>query len=186
MQDSEIVRLYFDRDQQAITCTDQKYGKYCHAIAWNILASREDSEECVNDAYLDTWNAIPPTRPFSLKAFVGRITRNRALNRYELQNAAKRGNGETALCLDELAECVSGEDELAQREDYRNLVECINGFLAEQSHEQRVIFVRRYWYGKSTADIAAEYGLGESKVKVTLSRLRKKLRTHLEKEGIRV
>ena len=143
MNDAEIITLYFGKDQQAIVQTDLKYGKYCHVIAWNILFNNEDSEECVNDAYLETWNAIPPTRPFSLKAFLGKITRNNAINRYERNTAQKRGGGETAACLEELAECVSGSDELGSLDDYNHLVSCINDFLAGLGKEQRIIFLRR-------------------------------------------
>ena len=139
MNDQEIVRLYFDRNQQAISETGRKYGSYCYTIAWNILYNREDSEECVNDTYMDTWNAIPPARPLSLKAFVGKITRNNALNRYEKAHAGKRGGGETPLCLDELSECVSGQDEMKDLEDYEHLVTCLNQFLSLLKKDQRII-----------------------------------------------
>ena len=186
MNDQEIVRLYFDRDQQAISETSRKYGSYCYTIAWNILYNREDSEECVNDTYMDTWNAIPPARPLSLKAFVGKITRNNALNRYEKAHAGKRGGGETPLCLDELSECVSGQDEMKDLEDYEHLVTCLNQFLSLLKKDQRIIFVRRYWYLNSIQEISRDYGMSESKVKVTLSRLRSRLKTYLEKEGVHV
>ena len=184
MNDQEIVRLYFDRNQQAISETGRKYGSYCYTIAWNILYNREDSEECVNDTYMDTWNAIPPARPLSLKAFVGKITRNNALNRYEKAHAGKRGGGETPLCLDELSECVSGQDEMKDLEDYEHLVTCLNQFLSLLKKDQRIIFVRRYWYLSSIQEISRDYGMSESKVKVTLLRTRKKLRDYLRKEGL--
>ena len=186
MTDHAIIELYFARDQRAITRTDEAYGRYFRTIAWNILRNHEDEEECVNDSYFDTWNAIPPARPFSLKAFVGRITRNKALNRYEQKNALKRGGGETAACLDELAECVSGEGDPASGDDYRHLVTCLDGFLSDLKKEQRIMFVRRYWYGCTVREIAEGMGLGESNVKVTLSRLRNRLKEYLEKEGVRV
>ena len=184
MNDNDIILLYFDRNERAITETDLKYGRYCRKIAWNILENHEDSEECVNDAWMDTWNAIPPEHPFSLKAFVGRLTRNRALNRYDWNHAARRGSGETALCLDELADCVSGADDLTEKEDMEHLVTCINQFLSSIKKEQRIMFVQRYWYECSIEEIAKNIGAGESKVKVTLSRLRKKLKEYLEKEGV--
>lgn len=184
MNDSEIISLYFDRSEQAIQQTDLKYGRYCYAIAWNILRSNEDSEECVSDTWLATWNAIPPARPFSLKAFVGRITRNNALNRCEAASALKRGSGESPICLDELSECVSGRDTLTGAEDYHHLVTCINAFLSDCKKEQRIVFVRRYFYENSVREIAQDLHLSESKVKVTLSRLRAKLRVYLEKEGV--
>ena len=186
MNDSDIVALYFRRDQRAVSETDLKYGRFCLAVAWNILRDHEDSEECVNDTYMETWNAIPPVRPRSLKAFVGRLTRNNALNRYERNAAQKRGGGEVPLCLDELAECVSGRDDLAGLDDYRHLVTCINNFLSLLKKEQRIIFVRRYWYESSVQEIAEDYGLTQSKVKVTLSRLRAGLKEYLEKEGVRI
>ena len=186
MNDNEIIALYFDREQQAIEQTASKYGRYCHIIAWNILNDHEDSEECVNDAYLETWNAIPPTRPANLKAFVGKITRNKAINLFEKRSAAKRGGGQTTLCLEELAECVSGKDDLNSLNDYNFLVECINEFLSGLRKEQRIIFVRRYWYGSSVQEIAQDLRLGESNVKVTLSRLRGRLKNYLEKEGVSI
>ena len=186
MNDNEIIRLYWSRDQIAIACTQEKYGHYCYRIAWNILYDHEDSEECVNDTYMETWNAIPPARPFSLKAFVGRLTRNNALNRYERNTAKKRGGPAGTLCLEELGECVSGKDDLHDRIDYEHLVTSINSFLSLLSKEQRIIFVRRYFYESSIREIAEDYGLSESKVKVTLSRLTKRLRESLEKEGIQV
>lgn len=186
MNDPEIISLYFQRSEQAIAQTDLKYGRYCYTIAWNVLRDDGDTQECVNDTWLDTWNAIPPAKPFSLKAFVGRITRNNALNRYEGRNAAKRGGGEVPLCLDELAECVSGKDEIGSREDYEHLVTCINDFLSGIKKEQRILFVRRYFYESSVREIADEQGISENNVKVTLSRLRGKLKEYLEKEGIRL
>ena len=184
MQDEEIIELYFRREEQAITQTDIKYGRYCRTIAWNILFSREDSEECVNDAYLDTWQSVPPTRPVSLKAYVGRITRNHAINRYEKNTAGKRGGGETPLCLEELAECVSGDGGPEQVMDYRHLTACLNQFLKGLKREQRNVFLRRYWYGSSIKEIAGSFGMTESSVKVTLMRLRNRLREELAGEGV--
>ena len=186
MNDQHIIALYFQRDEQAIEKTDQKYGRYCFAIAWNILYSHEDSEECVSDAYLQTWNAIPPQRPLSLKAFVGRLTRNNALNRYEYAHAEKRGGGQLPMCLDELAECVSGKDTPETHADHQHLVTCLNTFLSLLKKEQRIIFVRRYWYESSIQEIAEDLGLSESNVKVTLLRLRRRLKKYLEKEGIQL
>ena len=178
MNDSQIVELYFHRDQQAITCTREKYDRYCMTIANNILSSREDSEECVSDTYLELWNNIPPTRPVSLKAFAGRLTKN---------NALKRGGGETAACIDELAECLSlGTDPNSPEErlNHEHLVTCINRFLSGIKREQRIIFLRRYWYSSSVKEISESLGISESKVKVTLMRLREKLKEYLEREGV--
>ena len=186
MKDEQIIALYFQREEQAIRQTDLKYGAYFRVIAHNILRSLEDSEECVNDTYMKTWEAIPPTRPSSLKAFVGRITRNTALGRLEKDTALKRGGGETAVCIDELAECVSGGEDPAGLIERRELAKCLNSFLAGLETGKRIIFVRRYWYGYSVREIAQLCDLGESNVKVTLHRLRTQLKAHLEKEGIRV
>ncbi len=186
MNDIEIIGLYNQRDQSAVGKTEEKYGRYCYTIAWNVLNDHEDSQECINDTWLDTWNAIPPARPFSLKAFVGKITRNNALNRLEKNRAKKRGSGEYALCLDELAECVSGKDEVGEFIDHEHLVTILNDFLSHLKKEQRILFVRRYWYGSPVKEIADAYGLSENNVKVTLMRLRNRLKERLEKEGVSV
>ena len=186
MPDTDIIELFWNRIEQAISRLDEKYGRYFMTIAVNVLRSREDSEECVNDTYMDTWNAIPPTRPDNLKIFVGRITRNNALNLYEKKHAKKRGGGEQPTCLDELAEVVSGRDTLQEKEDYDHAVRCINAFLAGQKEEQRIIFVQRYWYKCPVAQIAQQLQVGESKVKMTLSRMRSALKDYLETEGVHV
>jgi RNA polymerase sigma-70 factor (ECF subfamily) len=186
MTDQEILDLYFSRSESAITETAAKYGSYCTYIAMNILYNREDSEECVNDTWLNTWNAIPPRRPSVLRTFLGKITRNLALNIYEKQTAAKRGNGETAAVLEELSECLA-DTKASRPEDIPEkitLTDCINRFLENQKPDQRKIFVRRYWYMSPVNEIAEEYGFSESKVKMTLSRMRAALLTELESEGI--
>lgn len=184
MQDEAIIRLYWERSQEAVTQTDLKYGKYCHTIAWNILYNREDSEECVNDTWLKAWESIPPHKPQILKAFLGKITRNLALNRYEKAHAQKRGDGQTAVCLEELAECIPHTWHADQVEDSMVLTKCLNRFLGTLKPEERKLFVRRYWYMSPVKEIAQDYGLGESKVKMSLLRTREKLKTALEKEGI--
>ena len=201
MQDEQIIDLYWKRSEEAIRETETKYGKYCGTIAWNILYSREDTEECVNDTWMNAWNAMPPHRPGFLKAFLGKITRNLALNLYEKKHAEKRGGGETALVLDELAECVgSGPDGRAgalggggfggsafgSPEEGMVLTACLNRFLAGMKAEDRKIFVQRYWYASPVKEIAADLKLGESKVKMTLLRQREKLKKALEEEGILV
>lgn len=129
MNDKDIVQLYLDRDQRALSVTAKKYGNYCISIAKNILCNNEDAEECVNDTYLRTWNSIPPTIPTILSAFLGKITRNLAFNKYKHNHAMKRGSGEIAIVLDELGECVSGLDDVEQEIERRELVETINSFL---------------------------------------------------------
>ena len=183
LPDEAIVNLYFDRSEEAIAACQVKYGKSCHTIAYNILRSDEDAEECVNDTWLRAWNSIPPERPTRLGAWLSTVTRRLALTRYEKKTAAKRYGGmETSL--EELSECVTAgsltiADEVA-------LSEAINGFLASLPTRTRMIFMRKYWYMDSIADIAKALGMGESAVKVTLHRTREKFRKHLAKEGITV
>ena len=183
MDDAKIVQMYFDRDAQAIPATADKYGNYCTSIAKNILGNHEDAAECVNDTYLNTWNAIPPHRPKMLSTFLGKIVRNLAFNRYKHNTADKRGGGETAAVLDELADCVSGNDNVEQAYEYKELVAAINDFLGTLPTEKRNIFVCRYWYTDSISDIAARYDTSYFAVSMTLNRLRTNLRNYLRKQG---
>ena len=184
MEDNQIIQLYFDRSEEAISQTAVKYGKYCHTIAYNILHNFEDSEECVNDTYWKVWSIIPPRRPKKLAAFLGRITRNLSLDTYRHYTADKRGGGEMSIALEELGECVSSLETMDNHTDEIVLVEILNRFLASLSAEQRKIFMRRYWYVSSVKEIADDYGITESKVKMSLLRSRNQLKTVLEKEGI--
>ncbi len=186
MDDAQILQLYFDRNEEAIPATDAKYGKYCTAIAKNILGSHEDAEECVNDTYLNTWNAIPPHRPGILSAFLGKITRNLAFNRYKHNNADKRGGGELPLVLEELAGCVSGKETVEDAFDHKALVEAINDFLSTLSVEKRKLFVCRYFYTESIRDIAEKFGISYAGLSMTLSRLRNKLQAYLIKRGYKL
>ena len=186
MEDEKIVDLYWDRREDAITQSQVKYGRYCHSIAYNILYSDEDSEECVSDTWLRAWGAIPPARPASLKAFLGKITRNLALDRYDAAKAKKRGGGETDTALDELAEVIPDASSQASAIEEIELTEILNDFLATLSPEKRRIFMRRYWYMDPVKDIAEFYGVSESKVKTTLFRCREELKTVLTKEGISI
>lgn len=154
MNDEEIIGLYWERDQQAIPATDEKYGKLLNHIAYNILYNRQDSEECVNDTYLNAWNCIPPQRPTYFQAFLGAITRNLSLDRYKQQHAKKRVPAEMTTLLSEL------------------------------ETEKRAIFIRRYWYCDDIKNIALDFSCSESKVKASLFRMREKLKLYLEKEGI--
>ena len=184
MDDCSIIALYLDRSENAISQTAQKYGRYCHYIAYNILQDDLDSEECVNDTYLRTWNAIPPQKPNNLRTFLGKIVRNLALNRYEKRTAEKRGFGQTALLLDELSECIPSADSTEQMEDSLLVKELLNRFLRSLDPKERKMFVRRYWYASSVREIAKTYGLTENAVTVTLYRTRQKLKKVLEKEGV--
>ena len=183
MDDAKIVQMYFDRDEQAIPATADKYGNYCTSIANNILGNHEDAEECVNDTYLNTWNSIPPHRPKMLSTFLGKIVRNLAFNRYKYNTADKRGGGELPAVLDELAGCVSGNDNVEQSYEYKELVAAINDFLRALPAEKRKIFVCRYWYTDSISDIATRYGMTSAAVSMTLNRLRTKLHDYLIERG---
>jgi RNA polymerase sigma-70 factor (ECF subfamily) len=176
MQDGQIVELYFARKEEAIAATSAKYNSYCMQIAMNILHNREDSEECVNDTYLAAWNSIPPQRPEKLAAYLGRLTRNLSLNRYKSMNAARRGGGELALSLNELDECIADNSAEQNAEDTGRL---ISEFLYTQHKETRQVFVRRYFYNDSLADIADRFGMSDSKVKSMLHRTRLALKAYL-------
>ncbi len=184
MEDREIVRLFFERNQEAILETEKKYGRYCHKIAFNVLGNDEDSEECVNDAYMRTWGSIPPNEPSSLGSYIGKITRNLALDKYRQRTSTKRGNGEIPLLLDELEECISGDDQFEKLHDSEEITAAINGFLEKLTATERGVFVRRYWQMEPIASIAARYDISASKTTTMLFRLRTKLKNHLVKEGI--
>ena len=184
MDDIQIVELYNERSETAISETANKYGKYCYYIAYHILYDEQDSEECVNDTYLRAWEAIPPQYPNKMSAFLGKITRNLALNRYRYYMREKRGGGQIPLVLDELQECVPATNSTEEIIDEKLLVELLNRFLHELPIEKRMMFVRRYWYMSSIQEIANDYEISEGKVKMTLLRTRNKLKQILEKEGI--
>ena len=186
MLDSQIIQLYWDRDERAIPETASAYGGYCFTIAHNILSSTQDAEECVNDTWLRAWNAIPPHRPSVLSAFLGRITRNLALNLLRRDHTKKRGGSEIDLVFEELAECVSGSESAEQAVDEQELKQAIHDFLADLPAKKRKIFVRRYWYADSVAQIAKRMHMSENGVSVTLHRLRTDLRAQLEERGFTV
>lgn len=184
MEDSQIIDLYFARSEQAIQETQNRYGKFCYKIAWNILTNQEDTQECVNDTYLTVWRSIPPTRPSCLPAYLGKITRHIALDRWRRCRAEKRGGGEPQLALEELADCIpardSAEDALLQKE----LSRALNAFLEGLPQGQRQLFVSRYWYLRSVAQLAEATGQSQSNVKTQLFRIRVRLKKYLEQEGI--
>jgi RNA polymerase sigma factor (sigma-70 family) len=184
LEDDAIIELFWERSEEAIEQTRIKYGKYCRSIAFNILQSHEDSEECVNDTYLRMWNSIPPDRPQILSAFIGKVTRNLALDRVRARSAGRRGGGEVALALDELEDCVSGGDEMGRFEDSQEIITALNGFLETLSSVERGVFMRRYWSMEPVADIAARYGMSVPKTASMLHRMRGKLKTYLGKEGV--
>ncbi len=184
MDDRQIIELYNERSEAAISATADKYGKYCYSVAYHILYNEQDSEECVNDTYLRTWEAIPPQCPDKLSAFLGKITRNLALNRYRYYVREKRGCGQVPLVLDELQECVPAPNSTEQAVEEKHLVEVLNRFTRELPVEKRMMFVRRYWYMSSIGEIAEDFEISEGNVKMTLLRIRNKLKQTLEKEGI--
>lgn len=184
MSDEEIIALFCDRSERAISETDARYGRYCRSIAFQILGNREDAEECVSDAYLSAWNAIPPRRPAVLAAFLGRLTRQAAIDRWRTRSREKRGGGELPLALDELAEVVGGgkSPETAMLE--KELVSGVNRFLDSLPPMERRIFLCRYWYLDSVSDIAEHTGYPAAKVATMLFRMRGKLKKQLMKEGL--
>lgn len=184
MSDKEIVDLYWARSEDAIFETSQKYGKLCHSIALNILRNNEDAQECVNDTYFNAWNAMPNNRPNKLMAFLAKITRNLALNKYKYKSTQARGSGSTSLALDELSECVS--DELTTDTVIEKIVfgELMDRFLAELSEENKNIFILRYWFLYSTSEIAKLNHIKDNKVRTALHRMRVRLKDILEREGL--
>lgn len=183
MEDEKIIGLFFQRSEQAIQELNQKYGKLFHALALRILNDRRDAEECVNDAYLGVWNAIPPQRPQVLSAYVCRIVRNLALKAYARNTAAKR-NSAYDVTLGELESCLPAPGTVERELEARELVRVVEGFLDTLSRENRVIFLRRYWFADSYQDIARLVGLSEKAVSVRLSRLREKLRQYLMEQEV--
>lgn len=184
MEDSNIVELYWLRSEHAITETASKYGKYCYAIAYNILANKEDAEESVNDTYFGAWNSMPPHRPFILSTFLGKITRRISLKKWRDKSRYKRGGGEVALALNELEECIPAnttlEDEIIMIELARMLIQ----FVTTLPDTDRAVFICRYWYLDSIAQISRGFGFSNSKVKSMLHRTRTHLLSYLRQEGV--
>ena len=184
MNDDQIIDLYWARNEQAIACTEQVYGMKLQNVAGRILCSREDSEECVNDTYLKAWQTIPPQRPSYFFAYLAKICRHLAFGRLDWDNAAKR-KADVVSLSDEMHQCIP--DKLRnQNPDGEEIGHLLNEFLVVTPRESRLIFMRRYWYADSVAEIAQRYKLSQSKVKTSLHRTRGKLKAFLEKEGIAV
>ena len=183
MEDAQIVDLYWQRSGEAIPVTAERYGNYCAAVARNILADDRDAEECVNDTWLAAWNSMPVNRPARLAPYLGKITRNLALDRWAERRALKRGGGAAEECLDELAECLPGGGDPECAAEGRELTERLDRFLRGLARDERDAFVARYWYMASVDEIARSCGCSRSKTASMLHRTRKKLRRELEKEG---
>lgn len=183
MDDNRIIELYWSRNENAIKETDQKYGNYCFTLADNILHSKEDAEECVNDTWLHAWNVMPPQKPERLRMFLAKITRNLSINCFYARTAQKRWGGEINLVLDELAECIASESDVENEYAAKELSESIRKFVRSLSERDGNVFIRRYFFTEPVKVIAQRYSLTENNVCVILSRTRKKLKTHLIKEG---
>ncbi len=184
MEDRDIIRLYQTRSESAIAVTAEKYGTYCHSIAFRILANDADAEECVSDTYFQAWNTIPPKEPPSLKLYLGKITRHRACHVFEKTTAQKRGEGEMPLVLEELSECLPATSTTETVAEYHALTSLLEQFVAALPLIEKQVFLRRYWYAQSVQAVARQMQMTENHVKVTLHRTRKKLKALLMKEGV--
>lgn len=185
MEDGEIIGLYHQRNEKAIQESDRKYGGMCRRIAKNILYIREDAEECVNDTWYAAWNSMPPGRPQSLGAFLGRITRNLSISRWRSGHAKKRGGGMEIL-LSELDDCVPAADLVEQRISQKELARVLDAWLDSLPKEESVLFVRRYWYGDAVKILAAKKRCTPNQMAQQMLRLRKKLKRFLEQEGVQL
>ena len=184
MEDKEIISLYNERSEKAITETDIKYGRYLRKISDNILGDREDTEECMNDSYLKVWNSIPPQVPKILKAFVARITRNTALNIYEKRKASKRCSSQVALSLEELEECLEGRDNVVSVIERKEVMKALDDFLGTLDRKKRILFVQRYFYLEPLKDIAERNSISEAALRTTLCRTRTELKDFIKKRGL--
>lgn len=183
MDDSKIVQLFWDRNETALSATEKKHGNRCRSVAENILGSRVDAEDCVNDSYLKLWEQIPPNRPRLLGAYLCRIVRNTAIDMLKGKLADKRGNGKSALVFDELEEIIPDKSTVERTYESKELLARIEDFLKLEPVRERRIFILRYWYGCGVSEIAKRYGARKNTVSVILNRTRKKLKEYLEKEG---
>ncbi len=186
MEDKEILDLFFGRDERAISHTDEKYGESLRLTSRRITGSTQESEECVNDTYFRVWNSVPPDRPERFLAYLLKKVRNLSLNRLKYLKAKKRGGGELPLVLDELSQCIPDRFSTEQEADKNRLAEILDGFLTSLPEEKAVMFLQRYFYLCSIREIADENSISQSKVKMTLLRLRASLKNLLIKEGIEV
>lgn len=182
MEDHAIIELYFARDESAIKETDAKYGAYCTAIAYNLLNVREDAQECVNDTYLAVWERIPPHIPECLRAFLGRMTRNIAVDRYRRTHAKKRSDG-LEVTLSELGECLPSDENVERALDAKLLAESLNAWLLSLPEQDRMLFVRRYFYGDAAKGLAKKTGMSEAGLSRRLAKLRDSLRAYLTERG---
>lgn len=182
MDDTGIIDLFWARDERALAETERKYGAYCRSVSYQIVKNRQDAEECVNDAWIRAWNAIPPQRPFALGAFLTKIVRNVSLSHYRKARTQRRGGGQLPLILEELQDLYAdGPERLLEAAE---LSRALDRFLRQLPQKDCCIFMRRYWYMDTLEDIARRYHIALGSVKSSLFRTRKKLREYLEQEGI--
>ena len=184
MTDDELIALLEVKDRNALIELENKYGAYCKSIAMNILRSRQDCDECLNDVYLSVWNAIPPAGPDDLRMYLAGIVRNTAISHWRKLHAQKRGSGHVELLLEELSDAAACDSALEKLDDTLALKDAFNGLLESLKPEQRRIFLLRYWYMHTIEEIAQKLDISQSKVKVTLHRTRNKLKKLLEREGL--
>lgn len=189
MEDEKIIEMYQKRDETAIALTMQKYGSLCHSIAYSVLSNREDAEECVNDAWMKAWNSIPPLRPDNLKAWLGKVVRNLALDRWKRDNAkGKESSMEQVFSMEqmmeELGECIPDNCDPGNEVERSELIRYLERWLKNLPPDDSQLFLRRYWYGERVKDLAEEWGESAAGVTMRLSRLRSKLKKSMEKEGI--
>lgn len=184
MEDRKIVDLYWQRDENAIPETAAKFGGYCRTIAYNILADAEDAEECLNDTWLRAWNTMPTNRPNKLAPYLGKLSRWISLTRLREKTSLKRGGGETELVLDELTEAVDSGADVEKAVELKELNAALRRFLKSLGETERQVFLARYWFIASIAEIAEKFGFSESKVTSMLHRTRKKLLGYLKEEGL--
>ena len=185
MEDSQIIELYFQRDEQAISETEHKYGTFCHTIAMRILSDEQDAQECVNDAYHRVWKSIPPQEPENLRCWLGKIVRNIALDLWRKNHRRKRYNG-IEVMLDEIAECIPSGSTVEDRMEELELGKLISDWLRTLPPKDRALFIRRYWNGEAVKDVAKALGLSAGKAASRLYRLRLGLKEFLEKEGVSI
>lgn len=184
MEDAQIIALFEQRNQEAVSETCRKYGGYCRTIAGNLLP-REDAEECVNDAWLRAWESIPPAKPLCLRAYLGKLTRSLCISRWRRLQAQKRGGG-MSLLLSELEDCLPDPRGVEETVETRTLSRLMSDWLRALPREDRVLFLRRYWYGTAVKELAAELGCTENQMAQRMRKLRVALRLRLEQEGISI
>ena len=182
MEDFKIVDLYWSRSETAISESERKYGKILRSLSFSLLSSHEDAEECVNDTYLDAWNAMPTARPTYLGAFLSKITRRISIDRFRNQHRQKRGGIDSVL--EELDDCIPSDSDVVAEYENRRLTATLDRFLYDQPTQKRVMFLRRYFYSQSITEIALALMVSESTVKVTLYRMREALRKELEEQDL--